>query len=215
MSLEIHLENAGKSYYRQWLFRAVNQRWIAKPGQSLALLGPNGSGKSTLALMIAGQVEPSEGSCTWRGDNQQSLQAPLGYIALSSPALELPEEWTLNEWFNFQNELVPFRKGCDAERFLHDCGYSKKLLLKPISTYSSGMKQRVKLVLALWADVSLSIVDEPCTNLDKTGEDLYVSWVQECLQHQAVLVASNRLEEYSFCQEKWALDPHVQQLRVE
>ena len=204
MTLEIRLNNAGKSFLNQWLFRGVDQRWEAEKGQSLAILGDNGSGKSTLTLMVAGQLIPSEGTCTWvyKGQN---LPSPLGLVALSSPALELPEEWTLSEWFEFQNKVLPFRKDFDLTKFIADCQYSNKVAKKPISTFSSGMKQRVKLALALWADVPLSIVDEPLTNLDKQGEELYRLWVSECLEHQSIIVASNRQEEYSFCQEHWQI----------
>ncbi|MFM1899214.1 MAG: hypothetical protein RL577_1454 [Bacteroidota bacterium] len=204
MTLEIRLNNAGKSFLNQWLFRGVDQRWLAEKGRSLAILGANGSGKSTMTLLIAGQLVPSEGSCAWYLNGNES-STPLGLLSLSSPALELPEEWTLTEWFEFQNKVLPFRKHHDLTKFIADCQYSKRAAKKPISTFSSGMKQRVKLALALWADVPLSIVDEPLTNLDKQGEELFRKWVSECLEHQSIIVASNRLEEYSFCEEKWQI----------
>jgi ABC-type multidrug transport system ATPase subunit len=214
MTLEIRLDNAGKSFLNQWLFRGVSQRWLAEKGQSLAILGANGSGKSTLTLLLAGQLVPSEGSCQWLLD-QQELSSPLGFLALSSPALELPEEWTLTEWFDFQNKVLPFRKGHDLNKFIADCQYSKKVAKKPISTFSSGMKQRVKLALALWADVPLSIVDEPLTNLDSQGEALYQKWVSECLEYQSIIVASNRQEEYSFCVDEWQISPSGLVVRAE
>jgi ABC-type multidrug transport system ATPase subunit len=206
MTLELRLENAGKSFLKQWLFKGVTQRWLADKGKSLAILGANGSGKSTMTLMMAGQLVPSEGSCMWFS-GQQEWSTPLGHLALSSPALELPEEWTLTEWFDFQNKVLPFRKGHDLNKFIADCQYNKKVAKKPISTFSSGMKQRVKLALALWADVPLSIVDEPLTNLDKQGEELYRLWATECLDHQSIIVASNRQEEYFFCDEHWQITP--------
>lgn len=206
MTLELRLDNAGKSFLNQWLFRGVSQRWLADKGRSLAILGANGSGKSTMTLLLSGQLVPSEGACQWF-EEQQELSNPLGFLALSSPALELPEEWTLTEWFDFQNKVLPFRKGHDLNRFIADCQYSEKVAKKPISTFSSGMKQRVKLALALWADVPLSIVDEPLTNLDAQGEVLYQQWVSECLEHQSIIVASNRKEEYSFCKEHWQIGP--------
>lgn len=204
MTLEIRLDNAGKSFLNQWLFRGVSQRWLAGKGRSLAILGANGSGKSTMTLLLAGQLVPSEGSCKWF-EGQQEYPTPLGRLALSSPALELPEEWTLTEWFEFQNKVLPFRKGHDLNKFIADCQYNNKVAKKPISTFSSGMKQRVKLAMALWADVPLSIVDEPLTNLDKQGEELYRLWVSECLEQQSIIVASNREEEYSFCEEHWQI----------
>jgi len=61
----INVIGAGKSFYRQWLFRNIHINFDLSAGSSYALLGNNGSGKSTFLLMLAGQITPTEGSINW------------------------------------------------------------------------------------------------------------------------------------------------------
>ena len=58
--MEIVLENAGKRYLREWIFKNLN--YTLKKGSSYAITGRNGSGKSTLAAVLSGQLIPSEGT---------------------------------------------------------------------------------------------------------------------------------------------------------
>ena len=65
--------------------------------------------------------------------------------------------------------------------------------------YSSGMKQRVKLAQAIFSDTPIILLDEPCTNLDETGYELYYSLVNQYCNNRLVIVSSNEKAEYSFC----------------
>ena len=61
------------------------------------------------------------------------------------------------------------------------------------------MKQRVKLLLALGADVPLLLLDEPTTNLDEQGVEWYQALINKAATTQSVVVASNQPHEYAFC----------------
>ncbi len=63
------------------------------------------------------------------------------------------------------------------------------------------MKQRVKLAQAILCDAEIVLLDEPCSNLDKQGIELYHSMVQEFCKNRLVVVSSNDPIEYGFCQE--------------
>lgn len=61
------------------------------------------------------------------------------------------------------------------------------------------MRQRVKLACALFADMPVLMLDEPCTNLDEKGIKWYKEMIQQHCSEQLVLVASNTPAEYDFC----------------
>ena len=67
------------------------------------------------------------------------------------------------------------------------------------------MKQRIKLAQAIFSDVAVILLDEPCTNLDATGYALYHSLVSKYCANRLVIVSSNDLNEYSFCTEKLSI----------
>jgi ABC-type multidrug transport system ATPase subunit len=70
---------------------------------------------------------------------------------------------------------------------------------KAVQFFSSGMKQRLKLILALYADTPILLLDEPCSNLDKNGILWYRKTIFDMLGSRTILVASNQLDEYDFC----------------
>ena len=70
---------------------------------------------------------------------------------------------------------------------------------RPIKQYSSGMKQRVKLGLAICSESPILLLDEPLTNLDDDGKEWYYNMITKYGKNRMVAVASNRSDEYSFC----------------
>ena len=73
---------------------------------------------------------------------------------------------------------------------------------KQIRYYSSGMKQRIKLAQAVFSDTPVVLLDEPCTNLDLEGIELYHQLILNNCKGRLVIVSSNDIQEYSFCEEK-------------
>jgi len=61
------------------------------------------------------------------------------------------------------------------------------------------MKQRVKLAQAIFSDVPVVLLDEPCTNLDEAGVKLYSRLMNDYCQKRMVIVSSNDYHEYAFC----------------
>ncbi len=203
--MKIIFQDCGKNYHRTWLFRHLNlelELVDTKIPLRLAVLGGNGSGKSTLTLLISGQIKPTEGSIEWLDIQSKSISSTEWYkqIALASPALELPEEFTLKEWFDFHQSVKGFAEGVTLDHLISVCGFSSNTKSKALLTFSSGMKQRVKLCMALMGTESLVILDEPLTNLDISGKKLYEDLLQTYLGNRALIVASNREDEYkAYC----------------
>jgi len=195
--MRVSLTDAGKRFNRDWIFRHISQEFHA--GTGYALTGPNGSGKSTLLQVIAGALLPSEGKLSY-ADEKGPLpeEEQFRTITLCAPYLELIEEMTALEFLSFHATFKPWVAGPSQETMLERVG----LLAardKQVRWYSSGMKQRLKLLQAFYSDTPVLLLDEPCTNLDQSGIDIYRSLVSELTRDRLVIVSSNDKVEYEFC----------------
>ena len=196
----ISLSDAGKRFNRDWIFRHFSYQF--KKGSSYAITGPNGSGKSTLLQGLGASMMINEGKIDF-SLNGKSLPSDEVYqqMSICAPYLELIEEMTLLEFLQFHQGFKPFLPGFSTENIIEAIGL-QKAVNKQIRHYSSGMKQRVKLAQCIFSDVPLVLLDEPCTNLDKSGIDLYHSLISNYGSDRLVVVSSNDEVEYDFCQEK-------------
>jgi ABC-type multidrug transport system ATPase subunit len=203
----IILDNVGKSYYRTWLFKNISISFDCSKQHSYAILGNNGSGKSTLLLMLCQQTSPTEGRLTWNEDDHVMDRSDVHKkYALTSPLLELPEEMNLKEWYQFHTKIKRFIKDVTLEYIIDLCGFNKKTIEKPLNHYSSGMKQRVKLCLNLLSDTTVSFLDEPTSNLDAQGIQLYHSLVENRMPHKCIFIASNDPQEYAMVKTKFIIE---------
>lgn len=200
--MNITLENAGKRFNRDWIFRSLSYQF--KSGTSYAITGNNGSGKSTLLQSIGGATELSQGTCHWQYAPDQKIITPETthrHLSIVAPYLELIEEMTALEFLNFHRSFKPLLPDYTTLQVL-EAVQLKNAAGKQIRFYSSGMKQRIKLAQGLFSDVPVILLDEPCTNLDNAGFELYQSLINQFTRDRLVIVSSNDLNEYSFCQEK-------------
>lgn len=200
MSIEINLNGVSKRFKRDWIFRSISYQF--NPGSRTALLGSNGSGKSTLLKIIAGYVGSTEGTITWKSDEQTlEEQQWHQHISLAAPYLECILEYSLKESIDFHFSLKNKRTDIDINEVLEKSGLANHLH-KNISQFSSGMMQRLKLILALGSDVDVYLLDEPCSNLDDAGIEWYQNLVNGLPDNKTVIVASNTKVEYYFCEDK-------------
>ena len=198
--MKINLVNAGKRFNREWIFRNADLEFNAS--NSYAITGPNGSGKSTVLQCIGGMLQLSEGSIQFNTNNS-SLPNEEVYKSLSfcAPYLDVIEEMTLIEFLQFHNQFKPFIKGFSISQIIEEVGL-KEATGKQIRYYSSGMKQRVKLAQAIFSDVSILLLDEPCSNLDLKGIELYHFLMEKYCKDRLVIVCSNDEVEYSFTKQR-------------
>jgi ABC-type multidrug transport system ATPase subunit len=198
--MKITLTDAGKRFNRDWVFRHLHYEFVK--GIFYAITGPNGSGKSTLLQIIAGAIASSEGLIRFRLEEREiAADTVFKYISITAPYLELVEEMTVLEFLRFHQRFKPFQSMWDPEKIISFIGLSAATH-RQIRYYSSGMKQRVKLAQAIFSDVPVVLLDEPCTNLDVDGINLYRRLVQEYCFDRLVIVSSNDIQEYSFCEQK-------------
>lgn len=195
--MRIELRDAGKRFNREWIFRSATL--TLNPGDTLAITGPNGSGKSTLLQCLGGMLELSEGSLQFH-DGSASLPKEGWHAALSycAPYQELIEELTLEEFLRFHLTFKRLLPGLTPDSAIRRCDLHGARN-KAIRLYSSGMKQRARLLQALLSDTPVVLLDEPTSNLDRAGIDLYHSLITEFTPGRTVVVCSNVEEEYAFC----------------
>jgi ABC-type multidrug transport system ATPase subunit len=194
----IELQHVSKSFGKQAVISDFNH--IFRPGERYAVTGPNGSGKSTLLKLIAGFMLPGEGKIIYNLNNKSIPDNDaFAHIAIAAPYLELIEEFSLQEMIRFHFGFKPLAQTY-KENDLYDLLGYPQFRDKILRDFSSGMKQRVKLLLALLSEVPVILLDEPCTNLDQDGIDWYINLTNSLLEDRLLIVFSNdKKYEYPFC----------------
>ena len=195
--MQVRLQNIGKSYQNHSVFKGVDLD--LDPGYKGVILGGNGSGKSTLLKVISSATVPTTGKVDYIR-NGQSLpdEDRYRYVSYCAPYIDLIDDMSVCELVAFQSTFKTLKNNLTAQSLV-DLLYLGKFANKPIKTYSSGMKQRVKLALAICADTPILLLDEPTSNLDQKGIAWYKQLVRDYSDERIILVASNSLtDEYQF-----------------
>jgi ABC-type multidrug transport system ATPase subunit len=189
---------AGKRFNRDWIFRNADLTFL--PGRSYAITGSNGSGKSTLLQTLAGSIEVSEGKIEWRVNNTSiDANSIYSFLTISAPYVEVIEEMSAAEFLQFHQQFKPLIRNISISEILKLVGL-EKAAKRQIRYYSSGMKQRLKLAQAIFSDAPLLLLDEPCTNLDVAGYELYHKLIKDYAKNKTIIVSSNDVNEFSFCE---------------
>lgn len=168
-----------------------------KPGEIYGLLGPNGAGKSTTLRMIAGLMEPQQGSITVFGHDtktaSEKVRQSLGFL---STDLGVYGRFSPRELLKLFGEFQGVEAGVAERRGMH---LLERLELTDFAdvkmeSFSSGQKQKVSIARALLHDPKAVLFDEPTTGLDvltaKTVLDLLKIMKEE---ERAVIVSTHVL----------------------
>lgn len=205
--MEVSLHAITRSFGREVVFRDVT-RTLAS-GSRTAILGPNGSGKSTLLQVIAGALVPTAGGITHRLHGRDLPQEEVyRQVSIAAPYLGLYEDLSLREVLQFHARFKPLRSGL-APADVARIAYLEKALEKPVRHFSSGMKQRLKLALAILSDTPLLLLDEPSSNLDAEAIDWFRALLREHVDGRTLVIASNRQPaEHDLCTERIEIADH-------
>ena len=178
------------------------------PG-TVAVTGPNGSGKSTLLRILAGLLRPTAGSTTVSVDGRDHRPADrrdvLGFV---TPELSFYEEFTGTENLVFAAEArgleAPARAAAAA---LDGVGLAGRAADR-VASYSSGMKQRLRLAFALLHEPPILLLDEPGSHLDESGREAVRGVVARHAARGLVLLATNDPEEIRLAGRQMELRGH-------
>ena len=192
--LIISASDLSKRFNREWIFNRLSYRFL--PGNTYAITGPNGSGKSTLLQVLWGQVPQSSGSIRYQqGTTDIPIEECFRHLAVATPYMDLIEEFTLRETVDFHFNMKKLRHGI-LKQDLIDIMYLEDAAEKQLINFSSGMKQRLKLGLALYTEADVYFLDEPGTNLDRRAFAWYRRELSQLPGAAIVFIASNDPGEY-------------------
>src|SRR5215210_4629990 len=166
------------------------------PG-AIGLLGPNGAGKSTLLKALLGFLKPETGTMTVLGLNVSTspleIRARLGYMPESDA--HIPGMNAVS-FVAYCGELAGLPRA-DAMQRAHEVLYYVGLgeaRYRNLETYSTGMKQRIKLAQALVHDPDLLFLDEPTNGMDPKGRDEMLELIRDIAHNKGLnLILSSHL----------------------
>jgi len=192
--MTIAVSNLGKRFNREWIFNGLTTEF--KSGNTYAITGPNGSGKSTLMQVLWGQLPASEGTISYSMNNLEILPDEVfQHLTVATPYMDLVEEFTLKEQVEFHFKFKRPGAGLTPSVII-----SKMQLVdatdKYIHQFSSGMKQRLKLGLAMFSETVALFLDEPTTNLDSPSAYWYMENLMEIMGKKLIFIATNQLSDY-------------------
>jgi ABC-type multidrug transport system ATPase subunit len=190
--MKIEAVNLAKRFNREWIFKAFNYTFEA--GKIYAITGPNGSGKSTLLRILWGQLPPTDGDVRHFMQGQVDKDEVFKHVAIATPYMDLIEEFTLKEMTSFHFKFKKPVDGLDPRDIITRLDLPTAAD-KPISNFSSGMRQRLKLGLAFHTATPFLFLDEPSTNLDERATQWYHDLLAQ-VRDRVVLIASNQSHEY-------------------
>ena len=190
----VQLDGVTVIYGKNQALRNVSARFA--PG-AVGLLGPNGAGKSTMLKALLGFIKPAEGRMTVLGmdvaDRPMDIRARLGYMPESDA--HIPGMNAVS-FVAYCGQLAGLPE-VDAMQRAHEVLYYVGLgeaRYRNIETYSTGMKQRIKLAQALVHDPDLLFLDEPTNGMDPKGRDEMLELVRDLAHNKNVnLILSSHL----------------------
>ena len=183
-------------YGHRRLFEALS--FEVTPGEPLAILGANGSGKSTLLRILSGVLEPVAGEARLETASSSvaghELTPRVGFVA---PALQMYEAFTARENLTFLARVrrLPDRSTA-MEHVLDRVGLATRADDR-VATYSTGMRQRLRLAAALLHAPPVLLLDEPSATLDAPGRALISDLFE--VPDRILVVATNDPAEAERC----------------
>jgi ABC-2 type transport system ATP-binding protein len=177
--------------------RALRDVSAVFPGGAVGLLGPNGAGKSTMLKALLGFIAPASGRLGVLGLDVAArpleVRAKIGYMPETDAHIPGMNAVT---FVAYCGQLAGLPKS-DAMQRAHEVLYYVGLAearYRNVDTYSTGMKQRIKLAQALVHDPDLLFLDEPTNGMDPKGRDEMLELIHDLAHNKGVnLILSSHL----------------------
>jgi ABC-2 type transport system ATP-binding protein len=182
------------------------------PSGAVGLLGPNGAGKSTMLRALLGFVPPHQGKLTVMGldvaTSPLAVRARIGYMPETDG--HIPGMNAVS-FVAFCGELAGLPRA-DAMQRAHEVLFYVGLgeaRYRNVETYSTGMKQRIKLAQALVHDPDLLFLDEPTNGMDPKGREEMLELIRDIARNKGlnVILSSHLLPDVEYtCDQVIVLD---------
>jgi len=190
----VQLDRVSVKYGRNWALRDVTATFARG---AVGLLGPNGAGKSTMIKALLGFVMPEQGEMRVLGMSVRTsplgIRGRIGYMPETDAHIP---GMTAVAFVAYCGELAGLPRS-DAMQRAHEVLYYVGLgeaRYRNVETYSTGMKQRIKLAQALVHDPDLLFLDEPTNGMDPKGRDEMLELVRDIAHNKGLdLILSSHL----------------------
>jgi ABC-2 type transport system ATP-binding protein len=192
--ITVELDRVSVKYGKNWALRDVSATFQRG---AVGLLGPNGAGKSTMLKSLLGFVTPDRGDMRVLGLDVKTsplkIRARIGYMPESDAHIP---GMTAVAFVAYCGELAGLPLS-DAMQRAHEVLYYVGLgeaRYRNVETYSTGMKQRIKLAQALVHDPDLLFLDEPTNGMDPKGRDEMLELIRDIAHNKGLnLILSSHL----------------------
>ncbi len=202
---QILIDQLSKRYGYHWIIRNFEYTFASETIYGIS--GSNGSGKSTLIKMISGYLTPTSGMIDYRIQGSKiNVSSIFPYISLAAPYTDLINEYTLTEMLDFHLKFKKFKHKITFKEFeqkIHLSGQKDKTL----QHFSSGMKQKIQLALALMSDTPILLLDEPTSYLDYDAKAWFAALLAENAKDKIIIIASNDGYDLDLCNTVVQLKP--------
>jgi ABC-2 type transport system ATP-binding protein len=175
----------------------ISDMTVTVPKGCVGLLGPNGAGKSTLLRTLLGFLKPASGYATVLGigtaANPLDIRRRIGFMPEQDCHIPGMNAVTFVAYAGELAGMPANRAMSRAHEVLEYCGLGEARY-RDVETYSTGMKQRIKLAQAIVHGPKLLFLDEPTNGLDPAGRDDMLNLIREISHHKEVnIVVSSHL----------------------
>jgi ABC-2 type transport system ATP-binding protein len=190
----VQLDGVSVIYGRNRALKNVSARFARG---AVGLLGPNGAGKSTMLKALLGFVKPTEGKMRVLGldvaERPLEIRARLGYMPETDGHIPGMNAVSFVAYCGQLAGLPPVDSMQRAHEVLYYVGLGEARY-RNLETYSTGMKQRIKLAQAIVHDPDLLFLDEPTNGMDPKGRDEMLELIHDLAHRKNVnLILSSHL----------------------
>ena len=170
--------------------------FTAYEGEIFGLLGPNGAGKTTTLRMLATLIRPDSGDALLDGisvtKEPDKVRASIGFL---TSELKLEEFFTPNFLFDFFSDLhkVPSEVRNARKKALFEKFGIDRFAEVKVANLSTGMKQKVSLVISIVHDPDIIIFDEPTNGLDVLTARVVTDFLSELKNEGKTIIVSTHI----------------------
>jgi heme exporter protein A len=189
--VRVHFRGVGKRFGERTVLAGASGE--LERGRVLVISGPNGAGKSTLMNILAGVMRPSRGVVEYRDESRALERAGwFEHIGMAAPDMAVYDELSALENLEFFSRVRGLLRPAGANAgLLERLGLPVREHTRAVRTFSSGMRQRVKLAQAVLHEPAVLFLDEPSSNLDAGGHQAVAELIGEMRTRAAIAVATN------------------------
>jgi len=181
---------------RKEIVAVDNLSFTANKGEIFGLLGPNGAGKTTTLRMLSTLIHPDSGDAILDGysvvNQPEEVRGKIGFL---TSELKLEDFFTPNYLFNFFSQLHHVDESTAQERkrqMFSRFGIDRFAEVK-VANLSTGMKQKLSLVISLVHDPDIIIFDEPTNGLDVLTARTVTDYLQDLRSKGKTIILSTHI----------------------